>query len=88
MADDPNEICRVCGEPRSAHVPTEKGQLTHPREARGEGEYRQTGGSFGTQGFGLNCSECGGACSMDHAYDTRTFKFVPKTAPFDWEPDR
>ena len=33
------EICLVCGETRSAHVPTEKGPLTHPREARGEGEY-------------------------------------------------
>jgi hypothetical protein len=36
MAD---EICGICGEPRSAHVVTDKGPLTHPREARGEGEY-------------------------------------------------
>ena len=37
---DPNELCRVCGEPRSAHVATAAGELTHPREARGEGKYR------------------------------------------------
>lgn len=35
--DDP--ICRVCGERKSAHVATAKGPLTHPREAKGEGEY-------------------------------------------------
>lgn len=33
------EVCSVCGEPRSAHVPTDAGPLTHPREARGEGRY-------------------------------------------------
>jgi len=33
-------ICNICGEPKSAHVPTEKGPLTHPREARGEGTYK------------------------------------------------
>lgn len=36
-----DEICNICGEPKSAHVPTDKGPLTHPREARGEGEYVQ-----------------------------------------------
>lgn len=35
-----DEKCNVCGEPRSAHVKTEKGPLTHPREARGEGTYQ------------------------------------------------
>lgn len=35
------EICNICGEPKSAHVKTDKGPLTHPREARGEGEYVQ-----------------------------------------------
>lgn len=34
-----DEKCGVCGEPRNAHVKTEKGPLTHPREARGEGTY-------------------------------------------------
>lgn len=34
-----DERCGICGEPRSAHVATDKGPLTHPREARGEGEY-------------------------------------------------
>ena len=32
-------ICKVCGEPRSAHVATDQGPLTHPREASGEGTY-------------------------------------------------
>lgn len=36
MAD---ERCGICGESKSAHVATDKGPLTHPREARGEGEY-------------------------------------------------
>lgn len=36
-ADDP--VCGICSEPRSVHVPTTSGPLTHPREARGEGEY-------------------------------------------------
>jgi hypothetical protein len=39
MINDEDEICGICGEPKSAHVPTAKGLLTHPREARGEGEY-------------------------------------------------
>jgi hypothetical protein len=34
-----DEICGICGEAKSAHVVTDKGPLTHPREARGEGEY-------------------------------------------------
>jgi len=34
------EICKICGEPKSEHVATESGPLTHPREARGEGQYR------------------------------------------------
>lgn len=38
---DPNEKCGVCGEPRSAHVPTDRGPETHPREARGEGYYEE-----------------------------------------------
>jgi hypothetical protein len=37
MPGDP--ICGVCGEPRSAHVETTDGPLSHPREARGEGRY-------------------------------------------------
>ena len=34
-----DSLCGVCGEPKSAHVATEKGPFTHPREARGEGTY-------------------------------------------------
>jgi len=37
VSSDPE--CGVCGELRSAHVPTKNGPLTHPREARGEGTY-------------------------------------------------
>lgn len=37
MIDDP--ICGICNEPRSAHVATDAGPYTHPREARGEGTY-------------------------------------------------
>jgi hypothetical protein len=40
MSDDPT--CDVCGERKSAHVATDKGPFTHPREARGEGVYEQT----------------------------------------------
>ena len=36
---DPNEVCRICGEKRSAHLPPGE---THPREARGEGRYEMT----------------------------------------------
>ena len=68
-----DEICRICSEPRSAHVSTAKGPFTHPREARGEGTYRIV--SSGTMGFGVDCSECGGPCSMDHPYET--YEFVP-----------
>jgi hypothetical protein len=32
-------LCRICNEPLSAHVATEAGPFTHPREARGEGRY-------------------------------------------------
>lgn len=46
-----DERCRVCGELRSAHVATEKGPLTHPREARGEGYYKCVG--RGVVGGGL-----------------------------------
>ena len=34
-----DEICSICHEPKSAHVLTDEGPFTHPREARGEGEY-------------------------------------------------
>lgn len=41
--------CTICGEPRSAHIATEKGPLTHPREARGEGTYElEACGTIGT----------------------------------------
>lgn len=32
-------ICGICKEPKSLHIATETGPLTHPREARGEGKY-------------------------------------------------
>ena len=45
MKDDP--ICGICHEPLSAHVATEKGPHTHPREARGEGRYEDRSHWFG-----------------------------------------
>lgn len=50
--DDPK--CNVCGEPKSAHVPTDKGPFTHPREARGEGTYELV--SY-WEGFDFNTGE-------------------------------
>jgi hypothetical protein len=44
-------LCEVCGEPDTRHVPTEKGPMTHPREARGEGTYRLKE----RRGYGLSC---------------------------------
>jgi hypothetical protein len=38
VPEDP--ACSICGELKSKHVSTEKGPLTHPREARGEGTYK------------------------------------------------
>lgn len=44
--DDPK--CKICGSPRSAHVATDAGPLTHPREAAGEGTYvLKWAGTFG-----------------------------------------
>jgi hypothetical protein len=37
--EDRNPVCGICHEPRSTHVQTDDGDLTHPREARGEGRY-------------------------------------------------
>lgn len=48
-SDDPR--CGVCGEPRSAHVATDAGPLTHPREARGEGKYVLVREAYTTSDF-------------------------------------
>lgn len=48
---DPNEVCRICGEKRSAHLPPGE---THPREARGEGHYEMV--SY-WEGFDFNRCE-------------------------------
>ena len=61
MKDDP--ICNACGELRSAHVPTEKGPLTHPREARGEGTYVRHTGTIG-----------GGVERDDYPFESWEFK--------------
>ena len=71
---DSEEVCVVCGEPRSAHVATVLGPLTHPREARGEGCYRRIGG--GSYSAGLNCSRCPGGICDGHAIEP-TWEFVP-----------
>lgn len=67
-----SETCRICGEPKSAHVATEKGPFTHPREARGEGTYVRRDG--GTVSFGVSCRECGGPCD---GHEWERYEFVP-----------
>lgn len=69
MSHDP--ICIICGEPKSAHVATEKGPHTHPREARGEGHYEKV-----TEG-----RIQGGGAWLDDTYVDPTFRFVPAGGP-------
>lgn len=69
-----DEICLICNEPRSAHVETERGPLTHPREARGEGEYIEIGG--GVYYAGLRCQTCPGGVCEGHPYSGR-WEFEP-----------
>jgi len=70
---DPTEACRICGEPRRAHVgPNE----THPREARGEGTYKLVGA--GTMSAGVWCSECRGPCN-GHGWERYEFVASVKT---------
>lgn len=64
--DDPR--CYICGEPRSAHVPTADGPLAHPREARGEGKYVVSRQAYITT---MGC-EPGEEIEMPASYD-----FVP-----------
>lgn len=66
MTDDP--ICGVCGERRSAHVLTDTGPLTHPREARGEGTYEMV-----SPGYTMGMGPC-----KDDVEMPPTYKFVPK----------
>lgn len=72
------EICRACGEPRSAHVATKKGPLTHPKEARGEGYYERS-----YRGFGLSCPyEKGGLCDLClNNQGHETWVFIPLKEP-------
>lgn len=72
MTDDP--ICGICGERRSAHVPTETGPLTHPREARGEGTYVQVSPGWTMSGA------MGAFPHNDDIEMPPTYKFVPKGA--------
>lgn len=67
-----DEICRICGEPKSKHVPTDKGPFTHPREARGEGIYERV--AFGTIGGGPSLS---GGVSDDLAFERWQFRENP-----------
>ncbi len=66
VADDP--ICNICGEPKSAHVATDAGPFTHPREARGEGTYKlvREGGMRG------------GFWPGEEYYENPAYDFVPK----------
>lgn len=65
-----DEICGVCGEPKSAHVPTSAGPFTHPREARGEGTYElvSEGGFRGTF-----------SPQLDEVYEPPSYRFVPRS---------
>jgi hypothetical protein len=65
---NPNEVCSICGEPRSAHLPPGE---THPREARGEGTHELVSAGY-THG--------GGAWYEDR-YVPPVYRFVPKPAP-------
>jgi hypothetical protein len=60
-------ICNVCGEPKSAHVATDAGPLTHPREARGEGTYELVRPGYIQ----------GGGAWLDDAHIAPTYRFVP-----------
>ena len=66
MSADP--LCTTCGEPKSAHVRTAKGPYTHPREARGEGEYVVV-----SQGYTAGAMTPG----EDDMYVPPRYKFVP-----------
>ncbi len=70
MTDDP--ICGVCCEPRSAHVSTVDGPLTHPREARGEGTYEMVSPGY-TMSGAMGTFPGGDDIDMPP-----TYKFVPK----------
>lgn len=63
--DDPK--CNVCGEPKSAHVATETGPFTHPREARGEGTYELVREAYIQ----------GGGAWYDDAHIAPVYRFVP-----------
>lgn len=66
MENDP--VCDVCGERKSAHVATERGPFTHPREARGEGHYETVrDGHFEGTFFP----------GFDDTYVKPTYRFVP-----------
>ena len=71
---DEDPVCRICGERKSAHIATDAGPFTHPREARGEGIYRLV--SRGTLGGGLSLYD--GALLDDQPYEH--WEFVPTTA--------
>ena len=61
-------ICSICGEPRSLHVKTDKGPFTHPREARGEGEFVMVSPGHIQ----------GGGSWYDDTEMPPTYRFVPK----------
>lgn len=63
-------LCGICGEPRGAHVPTEDGPLTHPREARGEGRYVLIHPAYTS----------GGGAWHDDEEIPATYRFEPRSA--------
>lgn len=66
-----DSTCNICGEPKSAHVATDKGPFTHPREARGEGTYEQVSPGHIQGGF-----------FPGEEYEVGpTYRFVPAQSP-------
>ena len=72
MPESGDPVCGVCGERKSAHVATDKGPFTHPREARGEGHYEEVSPAH---------IEAGYWPGDDETEWPATYRFVPKAAP-------
>lgn len=70
-----DDVCGICGERRSDHVPTDAGPLTHPREARGEGRYELV-----RAGYTLSGCMGGGPGAPDIDMPP-VYRFVPAPVP-------
>ena len=73
--------CKICGDRRGDHIPTEDGPLTCPRTARKEGVFVMVS-TGGWRGMGP---------AGDDVYTEPTYKFVPNERAVDplghgWSP--